>query len=127
VFVFYVFSYEAVNWFFISEYWWQISLSLIWEMLEIRKFVNSYQQHDEEYCCPDDRSGKTEHEIWICEEDESRSRVDDLRDRRLLDVGHVAQDGEDEDAGDQAGAGVDHASDESVPEKKNNDVSYYAL
>ena len=73
-----------------------------------------HQQHDEEYDGPNDRAGKFEHQVGIREEDEAGSGVDHFVDGSFLDVSHVAQNGEDEHAGDEAGHGVDHAGDDGV-------------
>ena len=49
----------------------------------------------------------------------TRSGVDNVLDGRLLDVSHVAEDGEDEDAGQQARAGVDEARNNGISEIHN--------
>ena len=49
----------------------------------------------------------------------TRSGVDDVLYGRLLHVGHVAENGEDEDAGQQARAGVDEASYDGISEINN--------
>ena len=46
----------------------------------------------------------------------TRSGVDNVLDGRLLDVSHVAEDGEDEHSGQEAGTRVHHARDYRVPE-----------
>jgi hypothetical protein len=44
--------------------------------------------------------------------------VDDVVDGGLLHVSHVAEDGEDEHAGDEASAGVDQACDQGVSARR---------
>ena len=56
-------------------------------------------------------------QVWVGEEHKARSAVDDLVNGCLLYVGHVAEDGEHEDPGDEAGHGVDDASDDRVPDR----------
>ncbi len=46
----------------------------------------------------------------------TRSGVDNVLDGRLLDVGHVPKDGEDEDTGQQARAGVDETRYDGISE-----------
>ena len=73
------------------------------------------QQHDEEYRCPEERCREGEDELRVGEEDEAGAGPDDAVDGEVVNGGHVAEDGEDEDPGGEAGAGVDQAGDEGVP------------
>ena len=57
----------------------------------------------------------------------TRSGVDNVLDGRLLDVSHVAEDGEDEDAGQQARAGVDEARNNGISKKCNCIFGYDLL
>ena len=58
------------------------------------------------------------HQVWISEKDKSGSRVDDVVDSRLLNVGHVAQNGEDQNSCQEASQSVYNASDDGVPAKR---------
>ena len=80
------------------------------------------EKHDEEDDGPDDGSGQVEDEVGVRQEDEAGAGVDHVVDGRLLDVGHVPQDGEDQDAGQQAGQRVDDASNDGVPAIKEENI-----
>ena len=76
-----------------------------------------HQEHHEEDGRPDDRPGQGEDEVGVGEEDEARAGVDDVVDGGAGDESHVAEDGEDEDASQQAGQCVHNACDDCVPER----------
>ena len=57
------------------------------------------------------------HQIRICEEDKTRTTVDDLVYGGLLNVRHIAQDGEHENPSEKAGQCVDNTGDNCIPEK----------
>ena len=76
------------------------------------------EEHDEEDGGPNDRAGQVEDQVRIGQEDQSGSGIDDGVDRSLLDVSHVAEDGEDQDTGQQTSRRVDDASDDGIPAKK---------
>ena len=61
---------------------------------------------------------QVKHQVGISEKDKSRSRVDDVVDSRLLNVGHVAQNGEDQNSSQEASQSVYNASDDGVPAKR---------
>ena len=65
--------------------------------------------------CP---TWQVKHQVWISEKDKSRSRVDYVVDSRLLNVGHVAQNGEDQNTSQEASQSVHNASDDGVPAKR---------
>ena len=57
------------------------------------------------------------YQVRISEEDEARAAVHHIVYGGLLDVGHVAKDGEDQHACQQAREGVHNAGDDGIPEK----------
>ena len=77
------------------------------------------QQHREEDGGPEDGAGEGEDEVGVGEEDEAGPAVDDIVYGGLLDVSHVAEDGEDQHPRQQAGQGVHYAGDYGVP---GNDI-----
>ena len=81
-----------------------------------------HEQHDEEDGGPDHRAGQGEHQVGVGEEDEAWSRVDDVVDGGAGDEGHVAEDGEHEDSGQQAGQRVHNARDDRVPVQEDSQV-----
>ena len=81
-----------------------------------------HEQHDEEDGGPDHGAGQGEHQVGVGEEDEAWSRVDDVVDGGAGDEGHVAEDGEHEDSGQQAGQRVHNARDDRVPVQEHCQV-----
>ena len=89
----------------------------------------SYQEHDEEYRGPETRGGQGEDKLRVGEEHQAGTRPVIYKEectmivyipdhggyREVVDGGHVAEDGEDQHPGCEAGAGVDHAGDQGVP------------
>ena len=90
----------------------------------INSFLFLYQQHDEENDCPQHGSREIEDQVRIREEDQSGSGVDHFVDGGLLDVGHVAQDREDQDSGGQTCESVDNAGDYGIPGERNQAVIF---
>ena len=76
----------------------------------------TYGQHDEEESGPDEGAGQSEDDLGISDEDETRSRCDDVLDGLAGADRQVAQHGEGDDAGDQARHRVDEARDHGVAE-----------
>ena len=54
------------------------------------------------------------HQIWVCEKHQARTTVHHVMDGCALNMSHVAQDREDQNARQQAGQGVHHTSDEGI-------------
>ena len=78
----------------------------------------THKQHREEDDRPEERDGKTEDQLRVGEEDQAGPGPGHVLDGLVLQVRHVAEDGEHEHAGRQAGARVDHAGDQGVPERR---------
>ena len=79
-----------------------------------------HEEHHKEDGRPDHRAGQGEHEVRVGEEDQAGAGVDDVVDGGAGDESHVAEDGEDEDASQQAGQCVHNACDDCVPERGSN-------
>ena len=73
-----------------------------------------HEQHDEEDGGPEDRAREREDQVGVGEEDEAGTAVNDIVNGCLLNVGHVAEDGEHQDTSKQARQGVHDASDDRV-------------
>ncbi len=86
------------------------------ERLHVAKFGvdTENEQHDKEDDGPENRAGQLEHQVRVREENKSGAGVDDIVNRRLLHMSHVAEDGKDEHAGDETRSRVHHARDHGV-------------
>ena len=73
-----------------------------------------HDQHEEEDDRPELRAGQRGHGLGIHLKHQTRTLVCHRLDVLVLGVRHVAQVGEDDEAGEEAGAGVDGAGDETV-------------
>ena len=73
------------------------------------------EQHDEKESRPQGRRGEGEHDFRIDKEGQARSTLHNVTNFHPLRVSHVAEDGEDDRGGEEAGEGVDRADEEGVP------------
>ena len=73
------------------------------------------EQHDEKEAGPQRGGGESENDFRIDEERQSGSTLHDVPNLHSFRVCHVAEDGEDDGGGEEAGEGVDGADDEGVP------------
>lgn len=74
------------------EYEYIVELVIFCSPFLIAIAVRTYKQHDEEDDGPHYRAWEVENQIRVREEDQAGPGVDDVVDRRFLDVGHVAKD-----------------------------------
>ena len=75
----------------------------------------TYHQHEKEDDRPDRPARQLQDNLRIRDEHEAGPSADHLLDIDPLVVGHVAEDGEGDRAGQQAGRGVHEAGDDGVP------------
>ena len=75
----------------------------------------AHQKHGKEKNGPNKGSRQTQYQLRISQEDQSRTMPSHILHRAILQVGHVAQDGEYQHASGQTCASVDNAGDESIP------------
>ena len=73
------------------------------------------QQHHEEEPRPEGGGSQGEHHLRVDQEGQAGAALHHVPDVHTLGVGHVAQDGEDDGGGEEAGEGVDGADDDGVP------------
>ena len=73
------------------------------------------EQHDEKESRPQGRRGEGEDDFGIDKEGQARSTLHNVANFHPLRVSHVAEDGEDDRGGEEAGEGVDRADEEGVP------------
>ena len=73
------------------------------------------EQHDEKESRPQGRRGEGEDDFRIDKEGQARSALHNVANFHPLRVSHVAEDGEDDRGGEEAGEGVDRADEEGVP------------
>ena len=69
---------------------------------------------EEEDDGPDTAAGHLEDNLWVGDEDEAGAAVHHVLHRHPLVVGHVPEDAEGDDPGQEAGAGVHKAGDDGV-------------
>ena len=81
-----------------------------------------HEEHHKEDGRPDHRARQGENEVRVGEEDQAGAGVDDVVDGGAGDEGHVAEDGEHEDSGQQAGQRVHNARDDRVPVQEDSQV-----
>ena len=60
------------------------------------------------------------YQVRVGEEHQARATVDHLSNGGLLDVSHVAEDGEHEDTSNETGEGVDNAGNDGISKIRHN-------
>ena len=77
------------------------------------------QKHGEEQNGPNEASRQAQNQFRISQENQSRSGSGYIVNSHTLQVRHVSQAGENQNASGQAGAGVNDAGDHGIPRKKS--------
>ena len=80
---------------------------------ELRVNAKSEEHHKEEEG-PERGGCDGEHHLWVDQERETRARLDHIPHLDLLGVGHVAEDGEDDDGREEGGERVDTAHEDGI-------------